>query len=665
MDWREAEAEYTDEVIGETTIPRMFFDSVERNADRDCQLYKGGIYDRSLVAAGVVPAAPAGEYAPLTYREVGDIVARLATGFRELGVEGDDRVSIYADTRMEWAQTDMAIQAAEGVATTVYTESSAPQVRYLLEDPGSIGVVVENADLVRTLGEVEDELPLRFVVTIDEVPEEATEGFDADVYSLAEVYELGDANHDEDTLERWLDRRDWTDLSSLVYTSGTTGDPKGVMLKHKHWRSLLNAVRKRLGPRPDKPADMPQIEAGKTAIAFLPLAHAFERSGHFHSLGTGVTIGYAESPDTIADDIQQIKPQTANSVPRVYERIYNGMREQAADSPVSKRIFEWAVEVGKQYDDAESPGVGLRLKFSLADRLVFSKVREALGGNIELFVSGGGSLSTDLAKLYRAMGITIIEGYGLTETAPGLVFNPPEDIRVGTMGPALHNVELKLDPTVVDAETKAEVDGEVGELLAKGPNVFDGYWNKPEETEEAFTETGWFRTGDIISRDDAGYYSFVDRLKNLIVLDTGKNVAPEPIEDEFGTSARVDQIMVTGDDEKFIGAVIVPNFESLDAWAEEEGLDLPEDGTELVSDERVREWIGEEVEAVNERLAHHETIKEFRLVPEEWTAENDALTPSLKKKRRVIRRRHEQLIDEIYGRTGPDAESGAEAPADD
>ncbi|WP_276260814.1 AMP-dependent synthetase/ligase [Haloglomus litoreum] len=665
MDWRQAEAEYTDEVIGETTIPVAFFDAVERHGDLDCQLYKGGIYDRSLVSGDIVPAAPSGEYAAITYESVGDIVARLAAGFRALGVEADDRVSIYADTRMEWAHADMAIQTAEGVATTVYTESSPRQVKYLLEDPGSMGVVVENADLLETLGEVEGELELSFVVTLDEVPSDAAEGFDADLHTLAEVYELGSEGFDRDEVDRWLDRRDWTDLSSLVYTSGTTGDPKGVMLQHKHWRSLMNAVRKRLGPRPDKPADMPKFEAGKTSLAFLPLAHAFERSGHFQSLASGITIGYAESTDTIADDIQQVQPQLANSVPRVYERIYNGMREQASDSPVSKRIFEWAVETGKAYDEAESPGLGLRTKFALADRLVFSKVREALGGNIEMFVSGGGSLSTDLAKLYRAMGITIIEGYGLTETAPGLVFNPPEDIRVGTMGPPLHDVQLKLDRGVVSPEQKEAAEGEVGELLAKGPNVFEGYWNKPDKTEEAFTEAGWFRTGDIVARDEDDYYSFVDRRKNLIVLDTGKNVAPEPIEDEFATSARIDQVMVVGDNEKFIGAVIVPNFEQLREWADEEGIDLPDDPEAVANDERVREWIAEDVEAVNADLGKSERIKEFRLAPEEWTAENDALTPSLKKKRRVIRSRHEHLIDDIYGRTPAEADADTGAAADD
>ncbi len=679
MDWREAEREYTDEVIGETTIPELFFDSVERNGSREAQLYKGGVYDRSLTPE-VVPEPPAGEYGAVTYEEVGDIVRHLAAGFQELGVGPDDRVGIYADTRMEWCHADYAVQSAEGVVTTVYTESSAPQVQYLLDDNDAMGCVVGSEELLETVLEVEDDLELEFVAVMDEL-----DGYDdrEDVHTLAEVHELGAEAFDAETFDSWLDNREWTDLCSLVYTSGTTGDPKGVELTHRNWRRSFNQLRKRIGPRPDKDDDLPTMEAGMTALAFLPLAHAFERINHFHELGIGMTVAYAESPDTVGDDLKQVQPEGAASVPRVYERIYNQMREQASESPVKKRIFEWAVDTAQAYDDADDPGVVLETKLAVADRLVFSTVREELGGNIELFVSGGGSLSAELAKLYRAMGLTILEGYGLTETAPALTLNPPEDIRVGTMGPALSEVDLALDPNVVSEETKASADGEVGELLAKGPNVFGSYWNKPDKTEAAFTEDvpasgasgesedgtssgSYFRTGDIVARDEDGYLSFVDRRKNLLVLDTGKNVAPEPIEDEFATSARVDQIMVTGDDEKFVGAVVSPNFEQLREWADEEGHDVPDEPERAVEDDRVREWVGEEVERVNEKLGHHEEIKEFRLVAEEWTADNDLLTPSMKKKRRNIREAYRAEIDDIYGREeSAGGEGGPEAAATD
>jgi long-chain acyl-CoA synthetase len=643
-DWKEAELAYDDEVIGENTIPSLFFDAVERYGSSTCQMYKGGQGDRSLTP-GIVPEPPAGEYGSLSYREVGDIVRNLAVGFRELGVGADDRVGIYADTRMEWIQADLAVQAAEGVATTVYTESSAVQVEYLLSDPGAMGVVAEGPALVETLLEVEDGLDLEFIVTLDEAGEYADR---EDVYTLAEVHGLGAAERDGDQVEEWLASRDMSDLASLVYTSGTTGDPKGVELTHRNFRSAINTVWRRIGPRPDKAEDVPVMEHGMTVLSFLPLAHVFERFNHFVQLGGGLTIAYAESADTVGDDMAQVKPDGAASVPRVYERIFDQMRSQASESEIGAKIFDWAVDTAQAYDDAADPGLVLSAKMKLADRLVFSKVRENLGGNVELFISGGGSLSKDLAKMYRAMGLTILEGYGMTESSPVISLNPPEDIRVGTMGPALSAVEYDLDASPVGKEQRESTDGDVGELLVKGPNITDGYWNKPDKTAEAFTEDGYFRTGDVVSVDEDGYFTFVDRVKQLIVLDTGKNIAPEPIEDEFATSARVDQIMVVGQDEKFIGAVIVPNFDQLRSWAEEEGLDIPADPTAACRDGRVRDWIAEEVDRVNELLGHHETIKEFRLVPEEWTADNDMLTPSMKKKRRNIVDENREEIADIY-----------------
>ncbi|MXR52796.1 AMP-binding protein [Halovenus sp. WSH3] len=655
MDWLQAEREYDSAVLGETTIPRLFFDAADRYADIDCQLYKGGVSERSLVTEGVVEAAPAGEYGALSFPAVADIVRNLAGGFRTLGVEAGDRVAIYADTRMEWAQADLGLMTAGAVVTTVYTESSPEQVRYLLTDPGATGVVVEDETLLSTLAAVEGETDVEFVVLLDEPTQQWD--LDAELHTLGAVHGMG-REYDEETVEAWIDRQDWTELASLVYTSGTTGDPKGVKLTHENWRSCLNQVHRRIGPRPDKPAAMPKLEPGKRSIAFLPLAHAFERSNHFQNFASGVTIGYAESTDTIAEDIKTLEPEFAAAVPRVYERIYNGIREQASESPARKRVFEWAVETAQRYDRADDPGLVLEAKLAVADRLVFSSVRQALGGNIEMFISGGGSLSEDLARLYRAMGVTIIEGYGLTETAPGVSFNPPEEIHVGTMGPPLCEVDIDLDPDIVDQRTREQRPGEVGELLVKGPNIFEGYWEKPEQTERAF-DGEWFRTGDIVAREADDYLRFVDRRKNLLVLDTGKNVAPEPIEDEFSTSSRVDQIVVVGDDRKFVAALIVPNFEALRSWAEEEDLAVPRDRQAAVDDERVRAWIEEEVARINADLATHEQIKEFRLVAEEWTADNDLLTPSMKKKRRNIRDAYEEELADIY--SGEPEQTGAVA----
>ncbi len=655
-EWLEAERTYEDEVIGDDTIPRLFEASAERHADREAQWYKGGIYERSLVD-GVVPAAPDGQYAALTYGEVRDVVRNLAAGFRELGLEAGDRVGIFADTRMEWAQSDLALLAAGGVVTTVYTESSRSQVEYLLSDPEADGVVVENGELLERVLDVEGNLDLEFVVVIDEY-----EGHEdrEDVYTLAEVHDLGAAAFDRERYEGWLDERAIDDLASLIYTSGTTGQPKGVMLTHRNFRANINQCRKRFAPRPDRDPDVPSIDENDRSLSFLPLAHVFERlAGHYLMFATGATVAYAESSDTVAEDIRLVRPTVATSVPRVYQRIYDSMREQASESEFKSRVFQWAVAVGRQYATTDRPGPLLRAKYGLADRLVFSTVKEQMGGNVDFFVSGGGSLSKRLAELFEGMGLPILEGYGLTEAAPVVSTNPPEDIRAGTLGPPVYGVETELDTEAVTEDQRAKAEGEIGELLIKGENVTEGYWNQPEATEGAFTEDGWFRTGDIIERTEDGYLVYHDRLKEILVLDTGKNVAPGPIENEFATSNRVDQVMVIGDDEKFVSALCVPDFEGVERWADRNDVDLPDDRAAICENEEVQRWVAEEIIEINERFAKHERIKEFRLVPDEWTPENDLLTPSMKLKRRNILDRYDEEVEDIYGR------EAATAAADD
>ncbi len=639
--WMTAEAEYEDEVIGDTTIPRLFEASAERHADREAQWYKGGIYERSLTPA-VVPPAPDGEFASITYGEMREIVRSLAAGFRDLGVETDTRVGIFADTRMEWAHTDLAVLAAGGVVTTVYTESSPEQVRYLLDDPDASIVVVENEEMLERVLEVEDDLDLSAIVTIDELGGYGDRG---DIHTLAELHERGDEAFEEAAYESWLDARGIDDLASLIYTSGTTGQPKGVQLTHGNFRSNVNALRKRFAPRPDRDPSVPSIDETDRVLSFLPLAHVFERvSGHFLTFGSGATVAYAESTDTVAEDIRTVRPTTASSVPRVYERIYDSLREEAP-----KPVFKRAVPIAREWATTDDPGLGLRVKHAIMDRLVYSSVREKMGGNIEFFVSGGGSLSKRLSQLFDGMGIPIFEGYGLTETAPVVSVNPPEDYRAGTLGPPLSNVETRLDESNAPAEQREKADGEIGELHVRGPNVTQGYWNRPGATTEAFTGDGWFRTGDIIEKTDDGYLIYHDRIKGIIILDTGKNVAPQPIEDEFATSDRIDQAMVVGNDEKFIAALFVPNFEAIERWAESEGIDLPDDREAVCTDERVRTYVGREVEAINETLAKHERIKEFRLLPHEWSPENDLLTPSMKIKRGNVTERYEEQLDDIYG----------------
>ena len=662
MDWQSAEAEFHPDVVRET-IPETFRAAAAEHADLQAQQYKGGVYDRSLVDAGVIDPAPDGAFAGLTYEESHEVVRRLSVGFREIGVDPGDRVGLLSHTRMEWAQTDLAVLGAGGVVTTVYTSSSADQVRYLLADPDADGVVVENRELLDRVLAVEDDLDLEFVVLIDGGAHERE-----DVYTLGEVYRAGEAC---DPGDNWIVDRDGSDPASLIYTSGTTGQPKGAVLTHRNFLSNVEQCYRRFGPRPDKTeTDTPAIEPGKVNLSFLPLAHVFERlAGHFLMFSAGATVAYAESPDTLREDFGLVQPDTAASVPRVYEKLYAAIREQASESDLSRRIFSWATEVGRRHYRADSPGPFLRAKYALADRLVFSSVREALGDNVDFFISGGGSLSADLCELYHAMGVPVLEGYGLTETSPVVAVNPPETPQVGTIGPPVRDVEIRLDTSVAP-------DGEdnVGELLVRGPNVFDGYWEKPEKTEAAFVsesalsgtaadggvaadttdggataaDESWFRTGDVVELREDGYVAFRERAKQLLKLSTGKMVPPGPIEDAFAASELVEQAMVVGDARKFVGALLVPDFEGVRAWADANGVELPDAERLVCQDETVIDRIQREVDEINEGFEKHEQIKQFRLVSEAFTEDNDMLTPTMKKKRREIESYYDAEIERLY-----------------
>ena len=664
-DWLQAERDYEDPLRERGTIPELFERSAGKHLEESAQLYKCGVYDRSMT--GVVPEAPDGEYASLSYRTMRDVVRHLAAGFREVGLERGERVGILANTRMEWAHSDFALLAAGCVVSTVYTDSSPSQGEYLLDDPDATGVVVENGELLDRVFGVEDALDLEVIVLIDE-PEQQYDR--DDVYTLREVHDLGEEVFTEETYEGWLDATDPDDLASLIYTSGTTGKPKGVRLTHWNFRSNFHQVRRRAGPRPDEPG-RPAIDSDTVAISFLPLAHVFERfTGHFQMFGAGATVGYAESTDTVGDDIVNINPTSGASVPRVYERIFDRMRDKASESPIREWIFTWALGVAGEYQTVDSPGPLLRIKHGIADRLVYGNVHKSLGGNIKLMVSGGGSLSTDLCQMFNGMGITLAEGYGLTETSPVITVNSPDDIRPGTLGPPLIGVDVAIDRSHGASEDGRFENSVVGELLVRGDNVTDGYWNRPGATERSFTadpfdgdgdvtaaeplanDGDWFRTGDLVEQTADGFLIFHDRIKQLLVLDTGKNVAPQPIEDAFATNDRIEQIMVVGDSRKFVGALIVPNFERLRGWAEGEDLDLPEKRENLVNDDRVVEWIKETVADVNQQFETHERVKKFALVPEEWTPENSMLTPSMKKKRDTIIDAYSRRLDEIYAENG-------------
>ena len=664
-DWFRAEREYEDDVIGDDTVSELIDRRTEGHGDVVAQMYKGGVYDRSLTPEAF-QEAPDGEFASLTYAETRDTYRRLAAGFDELGVEKGDRVGMFAHTRIEWALSDFALLTRGAVPTSVYASSSPSQTRYLLDDPGASGVVVENQELLDRVLAVEDDLSLDFIVSMD-----AIEGYEDrdDIYTLADVYALGNDSYDPDAVEGWLGNLSPKDLCTLIYTSGTTGQPKGVRITHRNFRSCINQMWKRIGPRPDKPDDMISLNEDMRVLSFLPLAHAFERFAHLSMVTAGATIAYAEDvePKTLREDMRMVKPVGIATVPRLLEKIYDAVLEQTSDSMVKRRVFDWAVDVGQEYwefyEDGDEPTgieyysreppLPLRTKYEIADRLVYSKIRENLGGEVEGFLSAGGSLPEHLGRTYLGMGIPLFEGYGMTEASPVVSIVPPENPKVGTLGPPLCDVDVKVDETKVGTSVLEDTEGEeVGELLVRGPNIFDGYWEMPEKTDEVFEDADdggddWFRTGDVVSIDEDGYLSFVDRVKNLVVLSTGKNVPAEPIEDAVVESEYVDQCMVVGDERKFVGALVVPNLGRIREWADENDIDLSDDEP-LIENGRVHELVEREVERANRGFEEYERIKKFELVEDEWTEENGYLTPTLKKKRHKIREEYADEIESIY-----------------
>ena len=413
------------------------------------------------------------------------------------------------------------------------------------------------------------------------------------------------------------------DLATLIYTSGTTGEPKGVALTHGNIASNQNIC-----------AEDFNFNSTDSCISFLPLSHITARALDYVMYNSGAQVAYCSKFDKLPKAMREVRPTVLVGVPRVYEKIRQAVESQSALSPVKKRILAWAVRLGSAYRvtvyDGRKP---TSLMWKLAAKLVYSKVAEAFGGRVRIFVSGGAPLGIDTAQWFASVGIALWEGYGLTETSPVISLNTPAHHHLGSAGYPLPNVELKL--------------AEDGELLVRGPSVFVGYWQKPEATAECFDAEGWFRTGDIAHFDSDGFLFITDRKKELLKTSGGKLVAPQPIENKLKNNALVAHAALVGDKHKFISALISPNFVALEDWAGHHGVQA-KSRAELVADSRVVALYGEIVREVNGNLANFETLKRFRVVPEEWTLESGELTPSMKLKRRVITARNEAVIAELY-----------------
>ncbi len=568
-----------------------------------------------------------GRFQPISTAEMVDRVRRLARALEKRGLDKGDRVALMAENGPHWPIVDFATLCRGGALVTVYPTLRPDQAAYIVRDSQSKIVFVQSREQLDGLLEHRDELPeVELFVLIDGAP-----GEEADhLITLSALTEQGE-DFDPEAFGDRIHEIEPDDLATLIYTSGTTGEPKGVMLTHRNIVSNMQAA-----------LSLFDIRKEYQALSFLPLAHSYERTIDYCYFHQGCSIAYTESVQNLAEDLGLVRPHLFVSVPRVYEKVLGKIQENISrSSPVKQKIFEWAQQVAKEAlpyrTRGEKPPGLLGLRLALADRLVFGKIKERLGGRFLFAFSGGAPLAKEIGEFFWGAGIRIYEGYGLTETSPVIAVNLPGQVKLGTVGPPLPEVEVRI--------------AEDGEILSRGPNTMRGYWNKPEATRESIDDDGWFHTGDIGELDEDDFLRITDRKKEIIVNAYGKNIAPAPIENQLKTSRFISQAVVIGDRRKVLTGLIVPDFEGLAALADNEGLKVDtSDPQALAEHERVRELIEGEVAAVNKELAHYEQIVAFDVIPHEFTIEGGELTPTQKIKRRVIDDKYGDRIEGLYRR---------------
>ncbi|HBP20580.1 MAG TPA: long-chain fatty acid--CoA ligase [Planctomycetes bacterium] len=570
----------------------------------------------------------AGEWQPTSWAAADQVVERMARGLIALGIEHGDRVAIVSGTRPEWVLCDQAILHVGGVVVGVYPTLPAAEVAYQLEHSGARLVFFEDAEQRDKLAEIRERLPqLEHLVAID--PAAKREG-DLDLASLAQLGAELSAG-EERFAERWSAVGP-EDLATIVYTSGTTGRPKGAELLHQNICYTVQTVA----------ASLPHGD--ESSVIFLPMAHVLQRVASYGGLVAHAEGYYTASYQTLMDDIREVEPTVQVSVPRIWEKLHARLHEHLAQaSERRQRIFHWGLEVGREASPLLKAGqalpLGLRLKLAVARRLVHEPLRaRVFGRNIRYLTSGGAPIDTEILEFFHALGILILEGWGLTETAAPATVNYPDAFRFGTVGRPIEGTEVER--------------AEDGELLVRGPGVFRGYFRDEEATRAAFDERGFFRTGDIGEIDAEGFVRITDRKKNLIVLSNGKNVAPQKIENLLQTIPVVGNAMVHGDRRSYLVALICLDPEEALPWAIRRGI-LPEGAqaeamAELVDDPRLLEYVDEQVRERNAALPRHEQLKRWHVVAETWSPEDGTLTPTLKLKRREIAARHAELLESLY-----------------
>jgi len=587
------------------TLSQLFLNTVKSYKKDDLMLYK-----------------EAGKYVPISTDDFASRVKHFTLGLKSLGFNSEDKLVLLSDNRPEWVITDLSVQCLGGILVPIYTSLIPEQIKYIIDDSDAKVVVYSDRELGSKVEAVKSELGkvARYITFESEAPE--------GVLTYGEIIEKGRKINEEnpDLFEKMALDVKPDSAASLIYTSGTTGVPKGVMLTHSNFISNITTV-----------STIIEFSDKDTVLSFLPLSHVLERMVTFTYLYKGCTIGYAESIETVGENLLEIRPHIMVSVPRVFEKIYSKVMDNVlSSSSLKRKIFFWAAGVGKEFGRKKlmnEPISGLlQFKRNIAHKLVFSKIIEKTGGRVRFFVSGGAPLSRDIAEFFYALGLVVLEGYGLTETSPVISVNTFDNLRFGTVGKPIPGIEVKI--------------AEDGEILTKGPHVMKEYYKKEEETREAF-DGQWFRTGDIGYIDEDGFLVITDRKKDLIVTAGGKNVAPQPIENTLKTNAYISNAVVLGDKRKFIGALIVPDFAKLEEYAKFNNIPY-ENLSELVKDDKVVKFMEAEVDRATPDLASYEKIKKIALLDREFEIEREEITPTLKVKRRNIENQYKGLIDNLY-----------------
>ena len=593
-----------------STISQMFDSATSQNLTKALYYYKKGE-----------------NWVGLTGLDIRDTVKDLAFALRSLGMESGSNVAILSNNSPQWAMSDYAIICSGSASVSIYPTLIPSQIEYILNDSKSSLIFIEDQE---QFGKIKTIWPncsnLKTVILLDN----SDTGNVENVFTLNSFIEKGSdfSNTANLTFDSLVNTAKPSDLLTLIYTSGTTGNPKGVMLSHENLIANMEGIGRLI-----------DFENEDIFLSFLPLSHVFERmGGHFTAFSRACTVYYAEGIEQVPANLQEAKPTVVLSVPRLYEKMHARIIEGLKSAPsLRQKIFWWAIDVGRNHSMLSIAGEkipqALKLKHRIADKLVYSKVRSRMGGRLKFFVSGGAPLSQEIGEFFAAAGITILEGYGLTETSPVLSSNSPEALRYGTVGKPLFNVEIKIDTD--------------GEIIAKGPSIMKGYYNNQEATKEAIDSDGWFHTGDIGEFDGDGFLKITDRKKNILVTSAGKNVAPAPMENAMIASPYIEQVVVIGDKRNFISALIVPAFDALESYLLEhdiEGLSPQA----IVEHLDIISLINEEVSNAMKAFSNYERVKKFTLLPRLLTLENGELTPTLKVVRRIVLSNFEEYVDSMY-----------------